>query len=235
MSSRGPAGASTNPSTSPSTEHGSAAPAPHPRVLVLGIGNLLWADEGFGVRCIEALAAGWHFDAGVTLLDGGTQGLYLLDQVRRAEVLLVFDAVDRGLAPGTLMQAEDAAVGAFLGARRLSLHQSGLQEVLAIADLFGDAPRHVLLIGVQPVTLDDYGGSLRPAVRAAIAPALAHALAYLARFGIRPVPATSAPPAPTARPHPALALATYEAGRPDATQACRHGDARVLGRARPPA
>ncbi|MDJ0640733.1 MAG: hydrogenase maturation protease, partial [Paracoccaceae bacterium] len=46
--------------------------------LVLGIGNLLWADEGFGVRCIEALAESRSFKGNVTLLDGGTQGLYLL-------------------------------------------------------------------------------------------------------------------------------------------------------------
>ena len=48
------------------------------QVLIMGIGNVLWADEGFGVRCIEHLAAHWALPEGVTLLDGGTQGLCLL-------------------------------------------------------------------------------------------------------------------------------------------------------------
>ena len=46
-------------------------------VLVLGIGNLLWADEGFGVRAVEALHAAYEFPATVTLQDGGTLGLLL--------------------------------------------------------------------------------------------------------------------------------------------------------------
>ncbi len=50
-------------------------------MLVLGIGNLLWADEGFGVRCVEALHQGHALPAEVSLVDGGTQGMYLLDHV----------------------------------------------------------------------------------------------------------------------------------------------------------
>src|SRR5574343_125316 len=72
------------------------------RILVLGIGNILWADEGFGVRCVEALNAGWQFPPQVTLMDGGTQGLYLLPYVQEADCLLVFDAVDYGDEPGKL-------------------------------------------------------------------------------------------------------------------------------------
>ena len=73
-----------------------------PRALVLGIGNLLWADEGFGVRAVEALNAEYEFPANVTLMDGGTQGIYLVQHVRDADILVVFDAVDYGLAPGTM-------------------------------------------------------------------------------------------------------------------------------------
>ena len=74
----------------------------HPSILVLGIGNLLWADEGFGVRCAEALAERFALPPQVTVMDGGTQGLYLLPYVEDARRLLVFDAVDYGDPPGTL-------------------------------------------------------------------------------------------------------------------------------------
>lgn len=202
-----------------------------PRVLILGIGNLLWADEGFGVRCVEALAARWRFAPHVRLLDGGTQGLYLVDEVRGTDVLLVFDAVDFGRPPGTLVVVEGDAVPAWLGAKKMSLHQTGFQEVLALAALFGDGPRALCLVGVQPAVLDDFGGSLRPEVRAGMEPALAAGLDWLAARGVRPLAAAATGAAGEfAAPHPALGLARYEQGRPDAASACRRGDARVLGR-----
>jgi hydrogenase maturation protease len=201
-----------------------------PRVLILGIGNLLWADEGFGVRCVEAMAARYRFDGNVTLLDGGTQGIYLVDQVRAADVLVVFDAVDYGLAPGTLKRVTGDAVPKFLGAKKMSLHQTGFQEVLALADLLGGYPERLLLVGVQPEALEDFGGSLRPVVKMQIDPAIDLALDYLAGLGIAPLADGPRPEADADHPHPALELAAYEAGRPAPEQACRIGDARVLAR-----
>ena len=61
---------------------------------------MLWADEGFGVRAVAALNDGWRFPESVTLMDGGTQGLYLLPYVQAARRMLVFDAIDYALEPG---------------------------------------------------------------------------------------------------------------------------------------
>ena len=211
-----------------------AASSPAPRVLVLGIGNILWADEGFGVRCVEAMAGAYRFGPNVTLLDGGTQGIYLVDQVREADVLVVFDAVDYGLPAGTLKRVEGDAVPKFMGAKKMSLHQTGFQEVLAMADLLGDYPEHLLLIGVQPVALEDFGGSLRPEVKGRIAPAIDLALEYLAELGVEPLLDAASEPADaglsTTAPHPALDLAAYESGRPSPRRACRIGDERLLSR-----
>ena len=119
-------------------------------ILVLGIGNLLWADEGFGVRCVEALREGWDFAPHVQLVDGGTQGLYLLPLVQGAERLLILDAIDYGLPGGSLKLVENDEVPRFLCARKMSLHQTGFQEVLMLAQLSGHYPKEVLLIGCQP-------------------------------------------------------------------------------------
>ncbi len=204
---------------------------PQPKVLILGIGNLLWADDGFGVRALEELAARWRFGPEVQLLDGGTQGIYLVDQVRRVDVLVVFDAVDYGLPPGTLKRVEGAEVPRFLEAQKMSLHQTGLQEVMALADLLGEYPEHLLLIGAQPVELDDFGGSLRPAVKACIPPAIDLVLQYLAGLGITAEAvvgkgADHAEPLPYL-PDPALCITRYEAGRSSAEATCRIGDSRV--------
>lgn len=200
-----------------------------PNVLILGIGNLLWADEGFGVRALEYLHTHYQFPPNVQLLDGGTQGIYLVQHVEEADVLVVFDAIDYGLEPGTLKRVEDDAVPRFMGAKKMSLHQTGFQEVLAMAQLLDRYPRHLLLIGVQPVELDDFGGSLRPAVKAQIAPAVRLALDYLAERGVHALPREQ-PLADGIPGHAALHLHDYETQRPSAVEACRIGDERFLWR-----
>ena len=115
------------------------------RILVLGIGNILWADEGFGVRCVEALNANWEFPPQVELMDGGTQGLYLLPYVQEADCLLVFDAVDYSDPPGTLREVVGDQVPRFMGVKKMSLHQTGFQEVLAAAEAGCIAPGSTML------------------------------------------------------------------------------------------
>ncbi|WP_421621001.1 HyaD/HybD family hydrogenase maturation endopeptidase [Alkalilimnicola ehrlichii] len=198
-----------------------------PDILVLGIGNLLWADEGFGVRAAEALAAEYDLpEDRVRLLDGGTQGLYLLEYVTSARRLLVFDAVDYALPPGTLKVVRDADVPKFMGAKKMSLHQTGFQEVLATADLLGRLPESLVLIGVQPEELEDYGGSLRASVKAQVPEALAIALNCLREWGVSPTPRLR--PVRPRLNDSALDMTRYEADRPDEGEACRYGDPRVL-------
>ena len=199
---------------------------PRCEVLVLGIGNLLWADEGFGVRCVEKLVAEWSLPPEVRAMDGGTQGLYLLPYVQGAQRLIVFDAIDYGLPPGTMKRIEGDEVPRFMGAKKMSLHQTGFQEVIAAADLTGRLPQELLLIGVQPEELEDYGGSLREAVKARLTDAVAMAVAQLRDWGFPVEPRVGA--GDTATSGDALAMTAYEAGRPPAEAASRIGDDRFL-------
>jgi hydrogenase maturation protease len=199
--------------------------SPAANALVLGIGNLLWADEGFGVRAVEALHAAYTLPASVQLLDGGTQGLNLLEPVVGHEAVLVFDAIDFGLAPGSLRVFRDREVPAW-AATKLSLHQQSFQELLAIADLQGRFPPRLTLIGVQPERLADFGGSLSGSVREQLPPAVALAVEELARWGFTPAARNGAAAEPLNAE--AISLAAYESGRPGETEACRIGDARFL-------
>ncbi|MCG8429044.1 MAG: HyaD/HybD family hydrogenase maturation endopeptidase [Chromatiales bacterium] len=201
-------------------------------MLVLGIGNILWADEGFGVRAVEELNRQYQFDSNVTLMDGGTQGLYLVQHVRETDILIVFDAIDYGLVPGTLKLIEGDDVPRFMGAKKMSLHQTGFQEVLSTAELLGDYPEHLLLIGVQPEVLEDYGGSLRPVVKAQIQPAIEVALAFLEKHGIQAERREAVIADSVSITSRALELERYEQERPSSEAACRVGDARILNDAR---
>jgi hydrogenase maturation protease len=194
------------------------------KILILGIGNVLWADEGFGVRVIERLQKNYRFPDNVTVMDGGTQGVYLVGHIQAADVLIVFDAIDYGLPPATLKCIENDEVPSFLGSKKMSLHQTGFQEVLAMAQMLGAYPKHLLLIGVQPEELEDYGGSLRPSVKAQIEPAIALAFSYLQRFGV----GAELTQHDSMLSDPVLDIHRYEQERPSAERACRTGDERVL-------
>lgn len=195
-------------------------------IRVLGIGNVLWADEGFGVRCIEALAQRYDFEPSIELVDGGTQGLYLLEYVQDSTHLIILDAIDYGLKPGTIKVIENDDVPRFMGAKKMSLHQTGFQEVLQVSLLTGHYPQDLVLIGCQPEMLEDYGGSLTEVVRAAIQPALDLTLQRLQQWGVTVTPKNNAELGAVVGAE--LALNRYEQGRPDELSACRIGDDRFM-------
>lgn len=165
------------------------------KVLVLGIGNILWGDEAFGVRAVEAFHRRFEAPSNVTILDGGTQGLYLVHFVEEADDLLVFDAIDYGLTPGALKIVRDGDVPKFTGSKKMSLHQTGFQEVLSAAELLGRYPERLALIGCQPLDLENWGGALTGPVAGAVATAVEAAEGVLSEWGIRLVARGSAPPA----------------------------------------
>ncbi|WP_234053507.1 MULTISPECIES: HyaD/HybD family hydrogenase maturation endopeptidase [unclassified Xanthobacter] len=200
----------------------------HARILVLGIGNILWADEGFGVRVLEALDRDYVFPENVTLLDGGTQGLYLLPYLEETDGLVIVDAVDYGLPPGTLHVLVDQEVPKVLAARKVSLHQTGFQEILGLLALRERVPSRIVLVGVQPEVLDDYGGGLTETVAAQVDTAAARVVKVLtADFNTWITRReTSDDTLVTA----AVSRDSYESGRPSAEDACRIGDPRILNR-----
>jgi hydrogenase maturation protease len=180
------------------------------RIVVMGVGNLLWADEGFGVRCAEALEAAWEFPPQVEIVDGGTQGLGLIPVLQQAERVILFDAVDYDGEPGSLVVARDAEVPRFMTKGKMSLHQAGMNDVLACLEMLGHVPVAFTLIGLQPVELEDYGGSLTEPVRRQVPRALELALEELRAWGVEPRARATAGTAPlTGR----LALDRYESGR----------------------
>lgn len=201
--------------------------SPAPAILVLGIGNVLWADEGFGVRCVERLHDLWDLGPDVRAMDGGTQGLYLVPYVTESRRVLVFDAVDFRDPPGTVRVLRGTEVPCAMGANDVSLHQVGFQDVLAAAELLGKSPEAITLVGVQPEMLEDYGGSLTATVDAKIDEAIAIAIAELRSWGVSATPRRGQAVPPLTG---SLSREAYEGGRPSAEAACRTGDARFFPR-----
>lgn len=123
-----------------------------PRVLVLGLGNVLLGDDGVGPVTLERLERDYRFPPEVRLVDGGTLGLSLLDELAQAEHAILVDAVATAEAPGTLVRLDGAAVRDAVR-ERLSVHQVGVADLLDVARLIGRYPDSVVLLGLVPGSL----------------------------------------------------------------------------------
>jgi len=121
--------------------------------LVLGIGNLLLQDEGAGVRAVEEFARNYAIPEGVELLDGGTSGIELLHYIQGRDTLIIIDVVKMGTRPGTTFRIEGEEVPA-LFQKKISPHQLGLSDLLATALLTGQLPGKVVLLGIEPKSVD---------------------------------------------------------------------------------
>ena len=126
---------------------------PRSPVLMLGMGNLLLEDEGLGVRALEILQQRYEIPPEVELLDGGTTGMGLLDDISGREHLIVLDAVQTGDPPGTLVRLAGDDVPVYFS-MRISPHQLGLSDVLATLELSGEKPAEVVVLGLVPQSLE---------------------------------------------------------------------------------
>ncbi len=151
------------------------------RVVVLGIGNVLLSDEGVGVHAVQALEDRFVLSDAVEVIDGGTTGMELLPDLNGADHLIVVDAVRVGRPPASVVRLVDDEVPAFFKTK-LSPHQVGLSDVLAALKFAGGAPKSVVLIGVQPVSLE-LDMALSPAVAARLDEVLDLVTAELAALG----------------------------------------------------
>lgn len=122
-----------------------------PPLLVLGLGNVLLRDDGFGIQLLRRIADAYVEEVRVECVDGGTQGLALLGLLEGREAILVLDAWQQGDAPGTLHLTQDPL--AQPTRRGISAHEGNATELLAACSLTGELPRNVTVLGVEPEQL----------------------------------------------------------------------------------
>jgi len=118
-------------------------------LLVLGLGNVLCADDGLGVAAVAALARGYALAPAVQLADGGTLGLSLLGLFDGVDDVLLVDAILADAPAGTLVQLDGDAVEP-AARERLSVHQVGVADLLDALRLLGAVPSRLSLVGLVP-------------------------------------------------------------------------------------
>jgi hydrogenase maturation protease len=155
------------------------------RIVILGVGNILLRDEGVGVRVVEQLERDFTFPENVRLVDGGTQGLWLMSTIQESDHLIVVDAVLGRGEPGTLYRLEKDDLPKGLRAKQ-SAHDSDLVEALNLCGLLGNGPKSVTVIGIEPANIQPYGLELTEKIAAKVDDLVEKVLEELRRLDIEP-------------------------------------------------
>jgi hydrogenase maturation protease len=147
-----------------SDSFGSRAP-----ILVLGLGNTLLGDDGFGPAVINQFLQEQEEDlweGRAEFLDGGTQGLALLGPLSEREAVIIADVVTTGAAAGNI-RILDLSEILQMGVRRAgNSHEGNAGELLAVAKILGELPGKVFVVGLEPETIATGYGLSEPARRA---------------------------------------------------------------------
>lgn len=152
------------------------------KAIVLGVGNILLGDEGIGVRVVQRLSAEYALPEELEVVDGGTAGIDLLPYFKKNVPLIIVDALKTKKGPGEIMILRDAEVPAFI-AQKLSPHQIGLPEVLATSHLIDEMPDKLVLIGIEPQTMET-GIELSPLLESKVEALIEIVIEELAVFGV---------------------------------------------------
>jgi hydrogenase maturation protease len=151
------------------------------RTLVLGLGNPIMGDDGLGLAVLDRLTARWRLPPEVETVDGGTWGMKLLPLIEDTQRVLLLDAINAGLEPGSQVELERSELPRYF-AHKLSPHQIDLREVLALAELRGTLPREVVALGAQPARLE-LRAELSPIVARRVDSIAELAVGWLERWG----------------------------------------------------
>ena len=136
------------------------------RILILGVGNILFTDEGIGVRALEWLRERYDFPEQTRLIDGGTLGMGLMDALLSCDRVYVLDAVLCGGVPGSVYRLTDNDLRKSMSFRD-SLHQTDLVDTLIYCDMLGHRPEGVIF-GMEPFDYHTMAVGLSPVCEQAL-------------------------------------------------------------------
>jgi hydrogenase maturation protease len=157
------------------------AAADAPQIMILGIGCILFSDEGFGVRVVEAIESRYRFSENVMVVDGGVLGVNLLGVISKPDHLIVVDAVRNKGNPGDLYRLAGADIPERIRAKN-SLHQVDFLEALTLCQALDHVPETVI-VGVEPEDIETLSTELTPTTRSKLDPVIEKVLGEVKRLG----------------------------------------------------
>lgn len=135
------------------------------KTVILGVGNLLLSDEGVGVHVINEMMD-MHFPPDIELIEGGVDGLRLMNLVVGVDRLIVIDSVKGGGSPGSIYKFKPEDLVTHTDTSKMSIHQIGILEVIRLSGLVGKLPE-TTIIGVEPKSIE-MGMELTPKIQSKV-------------------------------------------------------------------
>ena len=136
------------------------------RTLIAGFGNVLRGDDGFGVQVLQRLADRGTANASVELLDVGTGGIRLAQELFTPyDRLIIIDAATRGGVPGSVYTL---IVDGVRNTHEIDMHTTVPSRALEVAQALGPLPREIFLVGCEPAVVDEWTMELSSAVADAV-------------------------------------------------------------------
>jgi hydrogenase maturation protease len=152
------------------------------RVTVLGIGNILLSDEGFGVKVVLKMIRNYRFPENVSLIDGNVLGLNLLGIICETDYLIVVDAIKNNGNPGTIYRIDAGEIPGRIRAKN-SLHQVDFLETLTLCQVMDHVPE-TIIFGVEPKNIETVQDKLTPKIKSQMEPVIGMVLVELSSLGI---------------------------------------------------
>ncbi len=137
--------------------------------MVLGIGNIIMGDEGFGLHVIRRLKE-IGVPQNIILEEGGVGGFELLGDLQGIEKLVVVDIMMLPLPPGEIKVFEPGNPPKEPGKAIVSFHQIGVLELINMWSMMGNEEPEVTFVVTRPQTIDwstELSQALKPAVEKA--------------------------------------------------------------------
>ena len=164
-------------------------------ISVLGLGNVLMGDDGFGPLVIRAFDNAYDAGPNVDVVDVGTPGLDLMPWLVEADHAILVDTVKNNDNPGVLRVYGKGDIQRRTASIRTGPHDPGVREALWTLEFAGRGPRTVTLIGIAPLDVS-MGTDVSQPVRTAVAAAVDAIVQALTSLGEPPKRRVSAAPAP---------------------------------------
>jgi hydrogenase maturation protease len=122
---------------------------PQTSFAIIAIGNMLQKDDGMGIFAAKYLEENYSFNPSIDIIQGGVEGVNLLNTFMEYDEILFFDCVDTSDESGTIYLIPTTELKTS-GMVQNSAHEMGLLECLGMLELMGEAVPLASLLGIVP-------------------------------------------------------------------------------------
>jgi hydrogenase maturation protease len=122
--------------------------------IVIGLGNILFSDEGIGVHLIRKLSEHHDKYPSVEFIDAGTGGMNVLHLIANRKKAIIIDCVKMDKKPGTIKRFEPADVQTTKKMMHFSLHEADILRIIELSKQLGECPDQIVIFGIEPESLE---------------------------------------------------------------------------------